>query len=59
MNHPMKHRYENTLSKPVAERTAGMSFNSIWVWIKRQSVFRWHEHKTGFDTEHENLSFWC
>jgi len=59
VNHPMKHRYENTLSKPVDERAAGISFNINWVWIKRQPVFRRHELRIGFDTEHGNLSFWC
>ena len=38
------------------ERIPGMSFDVIWIRTKRQPVWRWHEFRTGFDAEHENLS---
>jgi len=52
----MRCRYVKTLSKPGTERISGMSFDVNWKRAKWQSAWRWHEFRTGFGTEHENLS---
>ncbi len=53
----MRCRYVYMLSKPRAERFLGMSFNVSCIRIKWQPAWRWHELRTGFSTERENLSF--